>query len=81
MQKLKLLGILIKATTSVFYDILNRVCPNGQGSYREVMRHIEPSGLDKGKRVPMVYTVMGRCKYINVINTGDFHTPLSEFYC
>ena len=49
--------------------------------YREVMRHIEPSGLDKGKRVPMVYTVMGRCKYINVINTGDFHTPLIEFYC
>ena len=49
--------------------------------YREVMRHIEPSGLDKGKRVPMVYTVMGRCKYINVINTDDFHTPLSEFYC
>lgn len=74
MQKLKLLGKLIKATTSVFYDILNRVCPNGQGSYREVMRHIEPSGLD-------IYTVMGRCKYINVINTGDFHTPLSEFYC
>lgn len=36
---------------------LNRVYPNGQGSYREVMRHIEQCGLDKGKlRVRMTVT-------------------------
>ncbi len=36
---------------------LNRVYLNGQGSYREVMRHIEQSGLDKGKlRVRMTVT-------------------------
>lgn len=36
---------------------LNRVYPNGQRSYREVMNHIEQSGLDKRKlRVRMTVT-------------------------